>query len=69
MNLYEFKIALFDSGYPEEFLLFIYNFNMNLEASGTLKYGVKIKLLYTLLNGEALSQFDALYAEAEGARP
>ena len=27
-DLYEFKSALFDNGDPEEFLLFIRNFNM-----------------------------------------
>ena len=29
-DLYEFKMALFDNGNPEELLLFVCNFNMNL---------------------------------------
>ena len=29
-DLYEFKMALFDNFDPEEFLLFICNFNMNI---------------------------------------
>ena len=37
--LYEFKVALFDNGDPEEFLLFVWNFNMTLVASGTLAIG------------------------------
>ena len=45
LYLYEFKMALFDNGDPEEFFLFISNFNMNLEASGMLKYGTNIQYL------------------------
>ena len=37
--LYEFKVDLFDNGDPEEFLLFVWNFNMTLVASGTLAIG------------------------------
>ena len=40
-DLYEFKMSLFYNGYPEEFLLFVHNFNMTLAASGTLEAGVK----------------------------
>ena len=43
LDLYEFKMALFDNRDPEEFLLFIRNFNMTLEASVTLKYGANIQ--------------------------
>ena len=32
LTLYEFKVALFDNVNPEGFLLFIRNFQMNLEA-------------------------------------
>ena len=42
-DLYEFKMALFDNGDPEEFLLFIRNFNTTLEASGKILAGVRIK--------------------------
>ena len=53
-------MALFDNGNPDDFLLFICNFYMTLEASVTLKYGAKIKYLCTLVRGEELRQFDAL---------
>ena len=33
LDLYELKMALFGNGDPEEFLLFVRNFNMTLEAS------------------------------------
>ena len=36
LELYKFKMALFDNGKLEELLLFIRNFNMTLEASVTL---------------------------------
>ena len=35
-NLYEFNMHLFDHGDLEEFLLFIWNFNMTLTATSTL---------------------------------
>ena len=57
-ELYEFKMALFNNGEPEEFLLFIRNFNMNLEASGTLVASTKIQYLSTLVHRELLLQFD-----------
>ena len=63
LNPYEFKIALFDNREPDEFFLFIRNFNMTLEASGTLKYGENIQYLHILVSAEALSQFDTLSAE------
>ena len=50
-DLYEFKMSLFDHGEPEEFLLFIRNFNMNIEATGTLETDEKIHYLRTLLYG------------------
>ena len=40
-DLYEFKISLFDNGEPEEFLLFVSNFNMTLAVSGMLEAGTK----------------------------
>ena len=53
-DLYELKIPLFDNGELEDFLLFVCNFNVTLEASGTLKAGVKVQYLHTLVRGEAL---------------
>ena len=50
-DLYELKTDLFDNGDPEEFLLFIRNFKITLEASGTLKYGANIQYLRTLVHG------------------
>ena len=50
-DLYEFKMAFFDNGDLEEFLLFVQNFNMTLAASGTLATGAKIQYLYTLVRG------------------
>ena len=40
-DLYEFKMSFFESVEPEEFLLFVRNFNMNLAASGMLEAGAK----------------------------
>ena len=56
-ELYEFKMALFDKSEPEEFLLFIRNFNMTLKASGTLLDGSNIQHLCTLVRGEAFKLF------------
>ena len=65
LELYEFKMSLFDNGKPKEFLLFVRNFNMNLAASGTLEAGVKYQYLRTIVCGEALYQFDLLSDDVE----
>ena len=65
LDLYDFKIYLFDNGDPEEFLLFVRNLNMTLAASGTLEVGTKYQYLQTLVHGEALCQFKLLSAEVE----
>ena len=63
LDLYEFKMALFENGDPEEFLLFVRNFQMTLKASGTLTASAKIQYIHTLLRGEALHQLDTLPVE------
>ena len=50
-------MALYDNGKPEDILLFIRNFDMTIEASGTLVSLVKIQYLCTLVHGEVLHQF------------
>ena len=50
-DIHELKMALFDNGEPEEFLLFIRNFNMTVEASGMIVAIAKIQLLCTILRG------------------
>ena len=57
-DLYEFKMYLFDSGDPKEFMLFIHNFNMTLVVTGTLEMDAEIQYLRTPVRGEALSKFD-----------
>ena len=53
-------MALFDNGNLEEFLLFVQNFQMTLEASGELTSSANIQYICTLLHGEALSKLDTL---------
>ena len=65
LDLYEIKMALFERGELEEFLLFIRNFKLNLAASGTLKVGTKYQYLCTLVCRDALLQFDLLHADVE----
>ena len=67
LDFYKLKMALFDKGKPDEFLFFIRNFNMTLEASGTLKADTNIQYLRALVRGEALPQFDTLSAEVGSA--
>ena len=56
-------MALFDNGYPEEFLLFIRNFQITPKASVNLSDGTNIHYLFTVLYGEALHQIDTLSVE------
>ena len=53
-DLYEFKVALFDNVDTEEFLLFVRNFNMTLEASVILTAGAKIQYLRIIVCGDDL---------------
>ena len=62
-ELYEFKISLFEHGDPEEFLLFICNFNMDIAAAGTLDMDVKTQYLCMIFRGETLPQFELLSAD------
>ena len=64
-DLYNFKMSLFDHGEPEEFLLFIRNFNMNLAATGTLDMDTEIQYIGTLVRREALYKFDLLSDDVE----
>ena len=60
LDLYEFKIALFGNGDLEEFLLFVSNFNMTLDASGTLDLATKAQYLRMIFRVETLRQFESL---------
>ena len=48
-DFYELKMALTNNENIEEFLLFVHNFNMTLEASGTLDTAEKFQYLCTLV--------------------
>ena len=67
-ELYDFKGCLFDNGDPEEFFLFMRNFNMTLAASGTLEAGAKYQYICTIVRGEALCHFDLLSADVESTQ-
>ena len=49
-DLYELKMALFDNGELEEFLLFVWIFNKNLLAQGTLEMAFNIQYLRMILH-------------------
>ena len=53
-DLYEFNMYLLDNGDPEEFLMFVQNFNITIAASGTLVTGAKIQYIRTLFLIEVL---------------
>ena len=58
-------MTVIDNGDLEEFLVFLQNFKMTLEASGTLASSAKIQYICRVLCGEALHQFDTLCAQVE----
>ena len=60
LDLYDFKMSLFDNVNSEGFLFFVCNFNMTLAASGMLEAGAKYQYLRTISRVEALHQFDLL---------
>ena len=51
------------NGNPEEFLLFVQNSQMNIDASVSISVSANIWYLHTLLCGEVLRQFDMLSVE------
>ena len=59
-DLYEFIMSFFYHGKPEEFLLFICNFNMTLLATGTLDMDAKMPYSRTIFYRQLLRQFDLL---------
>ena len=63
LDFYKLKMALFDNGDPEEFLLFIRKFQMTLKASGTITSGSNIQYICMLVCGEAFCQIDTLSSE------
>ena len=64
-DLYDFNMSFFDHGEPEEFLLFIHNFNMTFAEKGTLEMNTEIQYIHLLVCGEALSQFDLMSADVK----
>ena len=59
-DLYEFKMALFDNGNPEEFLLLVQNFKIMLKALGSITARSKLQYMCKLLRVEAPHQFDTI---------
>ena len=69
VDLYEFKMALFENGKTEAFLFFVRNFNMNLEASRTLETAAKVQYCHALVCVKSLLQFVLMSAYVESANP
>ena len=47
-DIFEFRISLFDNGKLEEFLLFVHNLKMTIDAPGTLTDNLKLWYIYVL---------------------
>ena len=60
---------LLDNDNPEEFLLFVSNFNTTLAASGILEAVTKVQYLHMLVRGEALCNFESLSSDVESKTP
>ena len=67
LDLYEFRMSLFDNGKPG--FLFVRNFNMTPAASGTLDTGANIQYICTIFHGEELCQFYSLSAGVKSMEP
>ena len=62
-------MSLFDHDEPEEFLLFVCNFNMTLVETGKKETDSNIQYLCTIVRGEALLQFEFFSAYVEIMTP
>ena len=58
-------MSLFDHSEPEEFLLFVQNFQMILADMGILETESMVQYHRKLVHGEALCQFDLMADDAE----
>ena len=58
--IYKFKMALFDHGETEDFLLFQQNYWMTLEVSGDIMMDARIQYLCMLINVEVLCKFETI---------
>ena len=56
-------MALFDKDETKDFLLFVQNFQMTFDTSGTLGSIANIEYIHTILLGEELCQVDMLSVE------
>ena len=56
-------VGIIGPHFQSRLFFFVCNFNMTLEASGTLKADMKVQYLRTLICGKALSHFDAFSDE------
>ena len=65
LKLYELKMYFFYLDDPEEFMLFVWNFNINLVATWTLDIDAKIQYICMIFRGEALRQFNLLSGDVE----
>ena len=65
LELYEFKMSLYDHGEPGEFLLFISIFNTNHAETRMLEMDTNILYLRKLFRGEALHHFDLFFSDVE----
>ena len=61
LDLYDFKMALCGNSDPEEFFLFVRNFQITLDVSKILVASTNIQYLCMLLHGEVLRQIDMFY--------
>ena len=60
LDMYEFKMDLFDNCKPEQFLLLVSNIKMELEVSGIITSNTKLQFLCNLLFGKSLCKFETL---------
>ena len=58
LDLYEFRVSLFYHVETEEFILFVWDFQMTLLSMGTLDAEAKVSCI-TIFCGEVLRQFDS----------
>ena len=59
-DIFEFKMVLFENGYPKEFLLSQRHRQMTLKAPINMTSGSNIHYLRTLICGEALCEFESM---------
>ena len=61
LDIYDYKMVLFENGKPEELPLFLWGSKNTAEDTGATSVPGHIQCLHTLIHGESLHEFEIFW--------